>query len=159
MKTNNSVAKEYRREQFSTLLKSSNSLAHRSTDFQRRVFAHLTKFKRTPSEYLVIGLLQICGGRSQDIQPAKERFRPKKVRSVIDLTYPALVEPLSPDMRTRQSSCMRSVLFIAEKNRLPTGTSREVIASTSSLLRVNRSRNRETIDCRVAMSCLAVQLT
>ena len=48
-------------------------------------------------------------------------------------------------MSTRQSSRMCSALSMAEKNRLLTGMSREKMVSTSSGLRVKRSRNAVTI--------------
>ena len=75
------------------------------------------------------------------------------------LTDPALVGPSSPDMRTRQSLRLFSVLSIALKNRVLTGTFHEVMASISSSLNVKRARNNVTIDFHALTSCLCGQLS
>ena len=74
------------------------------------------------------------------------------------LSYPAWVGPSSPDISTRQSFRILSVLSMAAKNLGPMDTSREVMASPSSSFKVKWAKNNVTIDFRVSTSCLRGQL-
>ena len=71
------------------------------------------------------------------------------------MTNPAFVEPSSPDIRTRQSSLIRSVLSIASKNCWPIGISLDVRASISNSSKVKRAKKSVMIVFLSSTSCLS----